>query len=473
VARLILVADDSPTIQKIALGILRNEGFEVETVSNGVAALKKLLLLQPDLVLADVSMPGKDGYEVCEYIKSSVDFHHVPVVLVASDLEPFDERKGAQVGADGIIKKPFSSHELIALVGKFVAQEEPAAQPDAVLPAAVETPLDAAFSEAAPEAVTRGQDRDWTALSSGMAFAEPQPDQMPAVEPAPGPLEIPLQPSSEPVLEAPLESVLGGPSESALERPPEALPAPALDLTPEPAPAAPESAAGTGLEVAPEPAAEATGKSMPEEARELVPEAGSELASATPEPVGEEVRLPAETVPEAPRDLKVDESSLPTGPILVEELMEAVPGRGLAHEHAEPAANTTMMFHTPAEILEPVLKDDLAPAPPPSTEEHPGHAASTSLDSFSLAEAWADQVCLAPVEAGPAAPEQTPEVAQPAEAPETAPSAIDAQWVHAIVCKAVTKMAPPVLSPEVVEELIRRLTEEITAELNAESSQSQ
>ena len=62
VARLILVADDSPTIQRRAQGILQAAGFAVETVSNGVAAIKKLPRMEPLLVLADVSMPGKDGY---------------------------------------------------------------------------------------------------------------------------------------------------------------------------------------------------------------------------------------------------------------------------------------------------------------------------------------------------------------------------------------------------------------------------
>ena len=62
--RTILVADDSPTIQKKASGILTGEGLDVVTVSNGVAAVKKLPTVNPLVVLADVSMPGKDGYEV-------------------------------------------------------------------------------------------------------------------------------------------------------------------------------------------------------------------------------------------------------------------------------------------------------------------------------------------------------------------------------------------------------------------------
>jgi len=124
VARMVLVADDSPTIQKKALGILKSEGFEVETVSNGVAAIKRLSVIHPVVVLADVSMPGRDGYEVCEFIKNSAELSHVPVLLVASDMEPYDDARGAEVRADGIIKKPFEARDLISLVVKFADQFE-------------------------------------------------------------------------------------------------------------------------------------------------------------------------------------------------------------------------------------------------------------------------------------------------------------------------------------------------------------
>ena len=127
--RLILIADDSPIIQRKAQRILQDEGFEVQTVSNGVAAVKKLPTLQPVLVLADVSMPGKDGYEVCEFVKTSADLLHVPVLLVGSDLEPYDEQRGARVRADGIIKKPFTPHELIAAVSRFTGPAKAPASP--------------------------------------------------------------------------------------------------------------------------------------------------------------------------------------------------------------------------------------------------------------------------------------------------------------------------------------------------------
>src|ERR1035437_8381090 len=105
VAPIVVGAEDSPTIQKRALGILKGQGFEEETVSNGVAAVRRLAFLRPVVILADVSMPGRDGYEVCEYVKKSAEHAHVPVLLIASDMEPYDEVRGAQVRADGRVIK--------------------------------------------------------------------------------------------------------------------------------------------------------------------------------------------------------------------------------------------------------------------------------------------------------------------------------------------------------------------------------
>jgi CheY-like chemotaxis protein len=85
---LILVADGSPIIQRKVQRTLQDEGFEAETVSSGVAAVKRLSTLQPVLVLADVSLPGRDGYEVCEFVKTSADLLSVPVLLMGGGLEP-------------------------------------------------------------------------------------------------------------------------------------------------------------------------------------------------------------------------------------------------------------------------------------------------------------------------------------------------------------------------------------------------
>jgi hypothetical protein len=161
---------------------------------------------------------------------------------------------------------------------------------------------------------------------------------------------------------------------------------------------------------------------------------------------------------------------------LAEQQVEPLPPLPPSPELVEPAAEGTPAFGVAAEIAAPKLIDELAPAPPapeapPFVEgEQPKPMAATSLDSFSLAEAAAGQVYIAPPEAE-AAPLPEAGVVQPGEAPEHPPSVINPEWVNVIVHKVVMKMAPPVLPPDLVGELIRVLTEEITAELNSESSQ--
>jgi hypothetical protein len=182
-------------------------------------------------------------------------------------------------------------------------------------------------------------------------------------------------------------------------------------------------------------------------------------------------------VPEAPPAVPVEKLPPPTEPILAEKQVEPIPPLPPSPERLTPEADRTVAFRVPAEIAEPVLIDELAPAPPapeppPLVEgQHQKPMAATHLDSFSLAEAAEGQVYVAPpeTEAGPA-PEA--ELVQPGGAPAGPPSVVDTEWVYVIVQKAVVKMSPPVLTPEVVDELIRRLAQEITEELNAESSQA-
>jgi len=103
----ILVADDNSNVQKTVTLALVDLGVEVVAVNNGDAAVRKLADVMPDLVLADIFMPVRNGYEVCEYIKKDSRFSHVPVVLLVGAFDPLDEREAQRVGADGILKKPF------------------------------------------------------------------------------------------------------------------------------------------------------------------------------------------------------------------------------------------------------------------------------------------------------------------------------------------------------------------------------
>ncbi|MDD5544991.1 MAG: response regulator [Acidobacteriia bacterium] len=116
----ILLADDSPTIREIARQSFEHERVILTCVNNGEAALMELEKEPPDLVLADIFMPGKTGFEVCEFIKQQKRLSSVPVILLVGAFEPFDEREATRVGADGHLKKPFTSKMLLEVVHKFI-----------------------------------------------------------------------------------------------------------------------------------------------------------------------------------------------------------------------------------------------------------------------------------------------------------------------------------------------------------------
>ena len=120
--RKLLLADDSATIQKVVDLTFSDEGLEVITVSDGQQAIEKLDEITPDIVLADVFMPGLNGYQVCEYIKRTERFSHIPVMLLVGSFEPFDEAEARRVGADDYLTKPFQSiRTLIGKVGNLLS----------------------------------------------------------------------------------------------------------------------------------------------------------------------------------------------------------------------------------------------------------------------------------------------------------------------------------------------------------------
>ncbi len=112
--RTILLADDSVTIRKIVELTFSESDIRVESVASGREALERVRELRPDLVLADVVMPGPSGYEVCRAIKASD--RPVPVLLLAGTFEPFDAVQARACGSDGHVTKPFDSRQLVERV---------------------------------------------------------------------------------------------------------------------------------------------------------------------------------------------------------------------------------------------------------------------------------------------------------------------------------------------------------------------
>jgi CheY-like chemotaxis protein len=117
----ILLVDDSPHAQRMGERILSEEGYEVVTVSNADSALIRLEDVDPDVVLADTVMPGRTGFEICQYVKMSPRHRHVRVILTAGVLEPLDEEQTKRAEADAVLRKPFEASALLAAVKPLAA----------------------------------------------------------------------------------------------------------------------------------------------------------------------------------------------------------------------------------------------------------------------------------------------------------------------------------------------------------------
>jgi CheY-like chemotaxis protein len=120
----ILLADDSPHAQRMGERILREEGFEVVSLTDGDAAILRLADVDPDLILADVFLPGKSGLDLCRHVKSDPHLRHVRVVLTAGLLEPFDESEATRAGCDAILKKPFEASKVMETIHPLVKEAQ-------------------------------------------------------------------------------------------------------------------------------------------------------------------------------------------------------------------------------------------------------------------------------------------------------------------------------------------------------------
>ncbi|MDA8434165.1 MAG: response regulator [Nitrospiraceae bacterium] len=178
-AKRLLLADDSITIQKVVELVLAEEDFEIKSVSNGEDALKIVDTFKPDVVLADIEMPKVNGYQLCEKIKQNPSLSSVPVILLAGAFEPIDEDLARQVGADDSVIKPFESQELISKINAALTMVS-AGEGGEVFAEAVEEPFDVGEeavmgAEAEEVAEVAGDDEDLWAMEEVTAAAEELP----------------------------------------------------------------------------------------------------------------------------------------------------------------------------------------------------------------------------------------------------------------------------------------------------------
>lgn len=302
----ILLADDSITIQKVIELTFSDEDFEVVTVGNGRLAIERVQDVRPDIVLCDIIMPEKDGYEVCDYIKKNPNLTNVPVLLLTGAFEPFDQERAARVGSDGFLAKPFEPQTLIAKVKDLLSQAAsrraaaaPVAAPPVARPAST-PPMPSPFTVPAPPPVP------------APAFQAPAP---PAYTPPPAP---PAPPVYTPPPSPPPPAPPAAPAWSAPPPPPAPAPAPEPpSWAPQPAPA--WTVSGRAPVPVPTPASAppappAWGQAGTAEVNFISDEPYTEASPAATM----EADLPSATLDD---DLYVPEGSAP----VMEDLMEVAP----------------------------------------------------------------------------------------------------------------------------------------------------
>lgn len=121
-AKKILIVDDEANIVLSLEYLMQQAGFEVRAVANGDEALALVESFAPDLVLLDVMMPAKNGFEVCQRIKSTPGLAAIKVVLLSAKGRDVEVAKGLEMGADAFVTKPFSTRELVAKVREMLAE---------------------------------------------------------------------------------------------------------------------------------------------------------------------------------------------------------------------------------------------------------------------------------------------------------------------------------------------------------------
>jgi CheY-like chemotaxis protein len=467
----ILLADDSITIQKVVELTFSDGDYEVVAVNNGAKAIQKLSEMRPDIILSDIIMPEKNGYEVCEYVKSHPEFRTIPVVLLTGTFEPFDPDRADKAGCDAVVTKPFESQSLIHKVEELVSASQSAPAPPPVVESApppapaVESPWsdEAApaespfaqhsndiFGAAAAPPATPASDMPFetaepeafsseTRAFQRMDFAELQ--RMAGEQAAPPAAPTPIPPSAAPEEPPQIESspwdeqppVFGGGGETrafpTFEMPHASAPA---DETSPWGTAEPEPPASPFGEEAPAFGGET--RAMPKLSFAELQQMASQSSAPTPQPE------PPPAAPPAPEPSPWDEPTPVFGgetrafsKISFEQLQEMASHPAPA---PEPPAPEPSMWSEPASPF-----GTEAPAEP----EVPAH---------SEASLWSEPPMPEPESPfAAAAPEPEPEP-EPTPAPAAAPSA-----------PAAVSVAAGDLTDEQIEKIARRVVQMLSADV--------
>ena len=437
----ILLADDSITIQKVIELTFSDEDFDVVTVGNGRLALEKVQEVRPDIVLCDIIMPEKDGYEVCEFIKKNPALQHIPVLLLTGAFEPFDQDRAARVGSDGFLAKPFEPETLIAKVKELLGRAASrAASSSPARPTA--TPATAIpFVPTAARESEAGAPRPGFPASPPLTVVPPRPPEPipfpraapPAPEPlkaSPSPLDPPAPSSVRFIPEEPFEDFdaasFGGEDEAAT-RARGSEPIPFRAATDELLPMTPEESESLSV-----PDSASTVMFKADAVQWQVPPAPTPTAPAPAPPAPPVAAAPVAPAPASP--------AVESEPTVFEEVIEEDLEFGQAYVPSPTPARGLPAPVEPAPArFEPARAAETVEIPPPSSSSRPAPSAPPASRPPSSRPAASKP----PMPSAPPSFTPQPEPSNPPQAPQTA--AVASPWASA-------RPVPPVWQPEPASE---------------------
>ena len=447
--------------------ILSAEGFEVSTVSNGQAAAKILKQFAPDLVLADVFMPGRNGYELCQLVKSDPDLQHVPVVLLIGKMEPYDEVEGRKVRADAVITKPLESSSLIETVQRLLAAvQKPAPPPAPPEPVRIEEPPE---EEAGEEDIPSPESEHmWTPAKERLEIPEELGTQPFSVfsdllessaeadtQATPSPEVFSIEPETVPPVVA--ESAITF-EETPAEQEPATAEIPAGTSFPSDA----DSGSGSGstqLQELEEPASQK--EFIPESPPAKLQETGERVWTAEPVAATEEDEKLFEPPP--PLDWEKLTKTVGTEAAKVAEVEEAeTPPARLPGDQPAPAASAAVpTAEAPTELLP--VSNTLPDAPPAEEKSDPAERTNFIPEIPEVEAAIGeDTLLLDPVSVS----------SPPPEAAEPAAEAVDPAAIEKLVRESAEDMMPQItdrivrtMDTATIKELVRKSLETIMPQI--------
>jgi len=415
----LLLADDSITIQKVIQITFAHEDYDLTITDNGDTAFAKAQEVRPDLVIADIYMPGKNGYELAAAVKQDAALQHIPVLLLAGSFEPFDEDKARSCGANAWLEKPFESQTLIDKVSELL---ESAPAPAVSAPSVAAAPPEPAAVPVAPPVVE--------------PVAEPQAEEPAmAMEDPFGDISFDEEPPAEPEAFEDDWSDLSQPTEEPVTPEPPSVPEPPVaEVTlEEAAPEGEDFSFETAEPVAEEVASFEEEFSFAEEVAEPEPPA----AVATVEPSGEFGDFDFDSFDEVEDVMPLDDDD-----ILGAEDLEPAPPEPTLTPWSRSSVEEEDIFAKSEE-------EDMFGELPPLQEEPMAVPEEMIVEEEPL-DAFAEPIPATPVSVEPVAVTET-EVAPPASEPVTEP--------EPVAVPAPEPEAPVAVEPVEVERKVAAMSE--------------